>query len=236
MPLAAVIILAVAAIEPEIVSVGIETDFFWRAHPDQWTAFHDMLCAAGVRLRAQDSDIHVTTYFTLSSLVDREGNAIQTGQEAIRELLPCIDSVGYSDYPADGTLHVEDIPPGYFVAAAAVAPELPLILPEFGYRADDVYSESEQEAYLRRAFSELSEHPIRAAVLYSLYDQSYLGTPPWFKEAFGGIGLIRLDGTPKRSYAMIHRTRRQHGPPIHVEPRLQCVPSPRKAAGRRGTR
>jgi hypothetical protein len=70
-PLAAVIILAVAAIGPEIVSVGIETDFFWRAHPDQWAVFRDLLCAAGARLRPQHPGIHVTTYFTLSAMVDR---------------------------------------------------------------------------------------------------------------------------------------------------------------------
>ncbi len=224
-----------AVIEPDIVSVGIETDFFWRAHPDQWTAFRTLLCAARTRLKAQHPDIHVTTYFTLSALVDREGGSIQSGQAALRELLPCIDSVGYSDYPADGARRVEDIPSGYFVAASAVAPHLPLILPEFGYRADEVYSESEQEAYLRRVFAELGEHPVRAAILYSLYDQSYLGSPSWFREAFSGIGLFRLDGSPKRSYALIHRTRRQNGPLIHVEPRLQCVPSPRRTAGRRAS-
>lgn len=225
-----------AALEPEIVSVGIETNFFWSAHPDQWTAFRNLVCAAGTRLKAQHPGIHVTTYFTLSSLVDSEGESIQPGQEALRELLPCIDSVGYSDYWADGTHHVADIPPGYFLAASAVAPELPLILPEFGYRGDDLYPEAEQEAYLRRVFSELREHSVRAAVLYSLYDQSYLGAPIWFQEAFGGIGMIRLDGTPKRSYALLHRTRRQQGPPILVEPRLQCVPAPRRALGRRAPR
>jgi len=163
-------------------------------------------------------------------------NRCRTGCRRSRSASPTktrIDSVGYSDYWADGARHVEDIPPGYFLAASAVAPELPLILPEFGYRADEVYSEAEQEAYLRRVFSELRGHPVRAAVLYSLYDQAYLGTATWFTEAFGGIGMIRLDGTPKRSYALLHRTRRQQGPPILVEPRLQCVPAPRRVLGRR---
>jgi len=115
---------------------------------------------------------------------------------------------------------VEDIPPGYFLAASAVAPELPLILPEFGYRADEVYSEAEQEAYLRRVFSELRGHPVRAAVLYSLDVQAYLGTATWFTEAFGGIGMIRLDGTPKRSYALLHRTRRQQPTATSDDPHL----------------
>jgi len=221
------------AMDPEIVSVGIETDFFWRAHPGQWPAFRDLLCTANTRLEARHPGIHVTTYFTLSSLVDSDGAPVQSGQDALRSLLPCIDSVGYSDYWADGNRHVEDIPPGYFLAAGQVAPGLPLILPELGYRADAVYPESEQEAYLRRLFSELGQYPVRAAVLYSLYDQAYLGAPAFFKTAFGGLGLIRLDGTPKKSFVLLHRTRRSFAPPVFAEPRLQCLPGNRKPAGRR---
>ena len=108
------------AMDPEIVSVGIETDFFWRAHPGQWPAFRDLLCTANTRLEARHPGIHVTTYFTLSSLVDSDGAPVQSGQDALRSLLPCIDSVGYSDYWADGNRHVEDIPPGYFLAAGQV--------------------------------------------------------------------------------------------------------------------
>lgn len=73
----------------------------------------------------------------------------------MQELRPCLDSVGCSYYPADGVHHLDDIPAGMLTAAAGVDPDLPLIVPEFGYRSDAPYSEAEQEAFLRRAVAEL---------------------------------------------------------------------------------
>jgi hypothetical protein len=199
------------------VSVGIETDFFWESHPDQWDAFREMLCTARDRIEAIDPDIHVTTYFTLSNLIKPDGSPDQEGQAAMRELLPCIESVGYSTYPADGTRRLEDLPAGYFTAASEVAPDLPLIIPEFGYRSDGVYSEEEQEAFLRSAIDELSGEQVIALVWYSLNDQTYLGVDAFFQDWFRHIGLRHLDGTPKRAHVLLGRLH-NHGRRIRMSP------------------
>jgi hypothetical protein len=195
----------VEEIEPRIVSVGIETDFFRDSHPDQWTDFRSMLCDARDRIEIFDPQIHVTTYFTLSHLVAADGAPIHDGQAALRELLPCIESVGYSTYPADGTRRLADLPDGFFTAASEVAPELPLIVPEFGYRSDGVYSEEEQEAFLRRALEELAGEQVVALVWYSLNDQTYFGVEGFFQDWFRHIGLRHLDGTPKRALRLLER-------------------------------
>lgn len=220
----------VDAVDPEIVSVGIETDFFWDAHPDQWSDFRTMLCDAADGLRQEHPGIHVTTYFTLPTLVHADLSLDDAGVDALQALRPCIDSVGYSYYPADGTTHVDDIPAGMFTAARAVAPELPLIVPELGYRSDPPYSEEEQETFLRRALDELGGDTVTAVVLYSLYDQSYLGAPEWFKEAFGHIGVLDVGGVPKRAFVLLTRSR--DGPPPVVWPRLSCSRTPRSTSGR----
>jgi hypothetical protein len=196
----------VGAIDPEIVSVGIETDLFYERHPDQWDAFRDMLCAARARLKAEDPALHITTYFILDALVRLDGTIDPDGAEALRRLEPCIDSIGYSVYPADGTRHLDDYPNGYLSAASTIVPGLPLIVPECGFRSDAPYSEAEQEAFLRRLIAELENVPTRAVVWYSLYDQTYLGIDASFQEAFRHIGLRSLDGAPKASWALLRDT------------------------------
>jgi hypothetical protein len=176
-----------------------------------------MLCTARDRIEAIDPDIHVTTYFTLSNLIKPDGSPDQEGQAAMRELLPCIESVGYSTYPADGTRRLEDLPAGYFTAASEVAPDLPLIIPEFGYRSDGVYSEEEQEAFLRSAIDELSGEQVIALVWYSLNDQTYLGVDAFFQDWFRHIGLRHLDGTPKRAHVLLERLH-NHGRRIRMSP------------------
>jgi hypothetical protein len=212
----------VEAVRPAIVSVGIETDFFWDKHPDQWSAFRDMLCEAEGLIEIADDSVHVTTYFTLSALLDEDGELDPDGTAAMRELRPCIDSVGYSTYPADGSRRLSDLPDGFFNAAAEVAPELPLIIPEFGYRSDGIYSEEEQEAFLRRVLEELSGFEVVAVVWYSLHDQSYLGVERWFQDAFRHIGLRHLDGTPKRSHALLQRI---HDSGRHRHPAARLSPA-----------
>lgn len=218
-----------------IVSVGIETDFFWTNHPDQWSAYRSMLCSARDRLHSVDPSIHVTTYFTLEGLVHPDLSPNLAGQAAFRELGPCIDSVGYSYYPCDGVRHLSDIPPGMFEAAQEVAPGLPLIIPEFGHRTDGVYSEREQVDFLRRAMDELSGHEVVAMVVYSLYDQTYFGAPPFFQDAFRSIGVLRLDGSPKEAWRLLRRIRwsRDRPIPTGIAPSAQCVTSPRHGGGRR---
>lgn len=221
-------------IRPEIVSVGIETDFFHDRHADQWDAFAAMLCAARTRLLALDPDIHVTTYFTLPTIVNPDGALNPVGQAAFAPLAACVDSIGYSYYPADGFGHLDDVPDGMFTAAAQLAPGLPLIIPEFGYRGGDaVYPEAEQEAFLRRALEELSTRPTVAAVWYSLHDQTYLGVDPSFKNAFSTIGLHRLDGTPKRAWALLSRLHRHGRHRRPLDPPLAGLPcTDRPAASR----
>ncbi len=199
-------LLALAAvIRPRIVSVGIETDFFWQAHRDQWPAFRTMVCTARERLRALDPEVHVTTYFTLPTLVRPDGSPDADGQAALQELEPCIDSVGFSTYPADGVHHLDALPAGFFAAAADVDPALPLIVPECGFPTGGIYSEAEQAEFLRRLLDELAGHPTLAVVWYSLYDQTYLGVAPWFQDAFRTIGLHQLDWTPKAAAALMRR-------------------------------
>jgi len=229
------LVALVDAVRPTIVSVGIETDFFLERHRDEWGDFRALLCEARDRLLTHDPDLHVTTYFTLETLVHPDLSPNAEGQSAMRELMPCIDSVGFSYYPADGILHLQQIPDGMMIAAAEVAPALPLIVPEFGFRGgDDVYTDEEQEAFLRRALAELQGHPVVAAAWYSLYDQTYFGVAPYFQDAFRSIGLIRRDGVPKTSFTMLARTRHMAGPQPPRHPGLWCRSAPRTVVNRVG--
>ncbi len=223
----------VQTIHPAIVSVGIETDFFLEAHGDEWQDFRTMLCAAGDRLKQADPDLHITTYFTLEGLIRPDLSANVAGQNALRALQPCIDSIGYSYYPADGVRHQEAIPDGLFSAAAEVIPGLPLIVPEFGYRGgDELYPEEEQEAFLRRALTQLETTEVVAAVWFSLYDQTYFGAADFFQDAFRSIGLLHADGTPKRAFAMLAGTQNGARSPLVLHPRPWCQHPPRRPGGR----
>ncbi len=217
-----------------IVSVGIETDYFLLAHPDQWPAFRTMLCTAHDRLRSLDPEIHVTTYFTLETLIHPDLSPNIDGQAAFRELAPCFDSVGYSYYPADGIHHLEDIVPGMFAAASEVAPGMPLIIPEFGFPSGGIYTEGEQADFLRRAMEELAGHEVTAMIIYSLYDQTYFGAPQYFQDAFKSIGARHLDGASKEVWQMLRHIRWLRDAPIPpaISPKDVCVTEPRNGDSR----
>jgi hypothetical protein len=210
---------------PDFLSVGIETDFFHDAHPDQWPAFRSLLCRAHDELPAVAPGLHVTTYFMLPTLVNADASLNSKGAAALRALLPCIDSVGYSTYPASDGRRLDDYPPGFFSAASLAAPELPLIVPECGFRGDTTYPEIEQEAFLRRLLKELASHGAVLAALYSMHDQHYFGAPDFFQEAFDTIGLHFLDGTPKRLAALLRGIRMEgaHARPAGSPKALACV-------------
>jgi len=178
----------------------------------------------------------VTTYFTLDDLVANDLTPNVEGQAALRALLPllpCIDSVGFSFYPADGVRPVDDLPDGLMTAASVVAPELPLIVPEFGMRSDGIYSEADQEGFLRWALADLTAHPTVAAFWYSLHDQTYLGTGFYFQDAFRHVGMFDHKGVPKRIWKMLQRTRTESaGASRPADPGPWCVPDPRRPRGR----
>jgi len=210
----------VEAIRPEIVSVGIEVDFFYGLHPDQWDTYRSMVCQAHSALHALYHGIHVTTYMTLPSLVHMDASLNPVFSSALSSLQPCIDSVGYSTYPAFDGRHLDDYPDGYFSAPGNIVPGLPLIVPECGYRGDEAYPEEEQESFLQRMISELESRGAGALFVYSLYDQPYFGVDPWFKEAFSTVGLREMDGSPKRAYLLMKKihARRPHARPFSGPP------------------
>ncbi len=63
---------------------------------------------------------------------------------------------------------------------------------------------------------------------------AYFGAPPFFQEAFRHIGLLGLDGAPKRAYALLHRSRSGVPPTVAVS-RLGCLAAPRWPSARVGS-
>jgi hypothetical protein len=110
-----------------------------------------------------------------------------------------------------------------------------LIIPEFGFRTDGVYSECEQADFIRRAMDELAGSDVVAMVVYSLYDQTYFGAEPFFQDAFRSIGVVELDGRPKEAWRLLRRIRwlRDEPIPTGIAPAMQCVTAPRHGSGRR---
>ncbi|MHC4608273.1 MAG: hypothetical protein ACYTAF_15290, partial [Planctomycetota bacterium] len=104
-------------------------------------------------------------------------------------------------YP--GTSFYDKLADGYFTAAREVAPDLPLALPEFGALEgpNSPLDEEGQAKCLERILRELAGVKVSFACWYSLYDQSYIGAPDWFRKAFDRIGLHRMDGSAKPAWA-----------------------------------
>jgi len=77
-------------------------------------------------------------------------------------------------------------------------------VPEFGAAGggDTSFSESEQAGILRQMLQEFAAADPVAVIWYSLYDQTYLGSPPWFKQAFRYLGMHDFSGTPKEVFIL----------------------------------
>jgi hypothetical protein len=191
-------------IRPEYVIVGVETDIFHDKHPDQWPAYVAMFKAIADTLTSRYPGIHVTAYFTLPWMVSPDGTIDQNHAAIWRQLQPQLASVAYSIYPEVLGLTGVTLTPGYFIKARDIAPELPVMLPEFGVPGGPgaILDYDEQAQLLVRIFSELAQAPVELAVWFSMYDQTYLGVPDDFRRAFSCLGMHRLDGTAKKAWAL----------------------------------
>jgi len=189
---------------PDYVIVGIEASIFYEKHPEQWSAYVDMFKEIADSLKIIYPDIHVTSYFTLPWMVQNNG-AINWSHAAVwLQLLPQLGSIAYSTYPEVMDLSGVDLAPGYFVKPAEIAPDLPIILLEFGVPGgpDAQISFEDQEQYLERIFQELATVDVELVCWFSIYDQSYLGYPEYLATAFSHIGMHTQDGTPKPVWAL----------------------------------
>ncbi len=191
-------------INPDYLVFGIEMNQFYDRNPSQWGAFTKLMQTLADSVKSRDSSIHLTTYTNLKWLVNKDGALKTDHADVWRQLLPAIESIGYSAYPGNRFYPALDsIPEGYYTRPQAVAPELPLFLNEFGVPGGDSTSitEQRQAKELGRMLAELNQTETEMASFYALFDQQYLGTPSWFKKAFSAIGLYYEDGTPKAAKA-----------------------------------
>ena len=119
-------------------------------------------------------------------------------------LLPKLDSIAFSSYPAG---HFQNLAPehyavGYFSKPSEIAPDLPIMLAEFGVDGGigSGLTERQQAELLQRMIGEFAAVNPVALVYYQPFDMNYLGQPKWFKDLWSTTGLARLDGTAKDSY------------------------------------
>ena len=189
---------------PEYVMVGIEVNIFYDFHPEQWPAYVAMFKQIADTLTARYPGIHVTAYFTLPWIVASDGTIHQEHAAVWQQLLPELQSVGFSIYPEVLSLAGVDLAPGFFVKAGEIAPGLPLLLPEFGVPGgpDAALDLENQAALLERIFSEFDGDDVELTVWYSMYDQDFLGAPDWVVESFSRMGMHLRDGTPKSAWAL----------------------------------
>jgi len=190
-------------VHPRWVMVGIEMDIFHGKYPEQWDEYVTMYKEIYDELKLQDPFVKVGAYFCLSWMVSGDCTVSTANAADWQMLLPELDFTGYSAYPGTDFYPATGLDSGYFNAAVSVAPGLPLLLSEFGVvgGASATLTEAEQVAFLERIFQELSEVDVEVACWYSMYDQSYIGAPAWFQEAFGQLGMHRQDGTSKEVWA-----------------------------------
>jgi hypothetical protein len=192
-------------LQPEYVLVGIETSIFHDRHPEQWDAYVQLEAEAYDELKKRDPLTHVSAYHTLDWSVNPDGSLNEAHAQAWRSLRPHIDSVAYSTYPSASLqgVAIADYPAGYFARPHDIAPELPILVPEFGTAGgeDSGYTEAEQAWVLRRMLTEMAAANPVALIWYSLYDQPYYGVPAWFK-IFCHLGMHGPDGTPRESFVL----------------------------------
>ncbi len=199
-------LLALAdTLDPSYVIVGIEMNLFYDQDPGQWGGYVDLFKDLADSLHQMNSNVHVSSYFTLRWMVDPStGNLNNSHASAWQQLLPELESVGYSMYPGNGFYpHPDSLPAGYYTKAQQVAPNKPLLLNEFGvYGGDSTsISESEQAQTMDSIFKALNGVNTELTSWYSIFDKQYLGRPAWFKDAFDAIALHYKDGTPKQGFA-----------------------------------
>ena len=187
-------------LHPEMVLVGIEVSILHDRHPDQWDAYVQMEAEAYDTLKARDPATHVSAYHTLDWSVNPDGSLNQANAAVWRQLLPHLDSVAFSTYPSvslagTGAL---DYPQGYVARPHDIAPDLPILVPEFGTAGggDSGFTEAQQAEVLARMLVDLAAVRPVALIWFSLYDQPYFGVPAWFK-IFKHLGFRGQDGTPK---------------------------------------
>lgn len=191
-------------VQPEYVIVGIETNIFYMYHPEQWAAYVKMFKEIAHTLTMAYPDIHVTAYFTLDWMVDTNAQLNRSHASIWKQLLPELQSIAFSTYPGVLGLDEKTLAPGYFKKAAEIAPDLPVILPEFGAPGGPTaqLSLDEQVSLTKRIFEEIAQTNLHWACWFSMYDQSYLGVPEDFKVAFRYLGMHTQDGTPKPVWAL----------------------------------
>jgi hypothetical protein len=211
---------------PQYVMVGIEVDIFHDKHPQEWNAYVTMFKEISDTLTRRYPGIHVTAYFTLTWLVNPDGSINNAHRNDWRMLLPQLPSMAFSMYPGTFGTNPDDLAPGYFTRAREVAPELPILIPEFGVPGgtDAALSEDRQAQILSRIFTELETTKTELACWYAMYDQTYLGAPDWFVNAFNRLGVLTQDRTPKKTWAVwnaVHQLPRTgitgSRPPRHEE-------------------
>jgi hypothetical protein len=193
-------------LEPEYVLVGVEVDIMYGKHPEWWDAYLEMEGEIYDLLKRRNPAAHVTAYHTLAWSVAEDGTLREEAARVWRRLIPKIDSIAFSTYP-NVSLDPDPprtFPPGYFSRPREIAPELPILVPEFGAAGggDTGFSESEQAGILRQMLTEFAAADPAALIWYSLYDQTYLGSPSWFKQAFRYLGMRDFSGTPKEVFIL----------------------------------
>jgi len=195
------LVALVEEIEPIVVSVGIEMNFFFDVRPGQWSNYILLLQEARTALSGYP-DIHVTTYFVLTEMIDFDGSFFPTMRTAWEWIMPYCESVAYSFYaPYPGTTAYAD---SYFTVVKALAPDKPLLIPEFGCRSDTSqgFSEEAQFNMMRKIVCDLTTTtpPPVGVFWYQMFDTEYLDASLWFRTAFATIGMHDFAGTPK----MVH--------------------------------
>jgi hypothetical protein len=147
-------------LHPEYVLIGIETNIFHDRHPEQWDAYVTLEAGIYDELKARAPLTHVSAYHTLDWSVNPDGSLHQAHADVWRTLLPHLDSVAYSTYPSVSLPGIPpaDYPPGYFARPHDLAPDLPILVPEFGMAGggDSGYTEAEQATVLRLMLTEMA--------------------------------------------------------------------------------
>lgn len=201
----------IAHFQPDYFAYGIEVNMLPFFSPEKEATFERLAAAVYASLKASHPSLPVF----LTHQVDLLHAAPGEQAEVIRRLLPYTEVMAASSYP-----YTQDADPGalrgdHFSALAALAPDLPFVVAETGWPAEDVAdpypvvipsSEENQRAYVERLLSD-AESLSALFVCWFLtrdYDEFWEAEIRHAPDAatlrlWKDIGLYRGDGTPRPS-------------------------------------
>lgn len=210
----------VGALEIPSVSIGSEVDVWLGQHPEQWSAYIQLVRTAGAHLHRLRPGIKVAAEVTYSGIVGSSA-----GQ--IRRLMQAGEVLGVSHYPVDSRFQAQDprVIREVFRKVHDFAGSRPAYFYQLGYPSSPRCgsSEARQAEFVHELFAAWDEHSraipmIRLTWMDDLthekvesYTRYYGFDHGEFREYLRTLGLRDAAGKPKQAWSVLGREAHARG-------------------------